>query len=1155
MKVLNPTATEPLQADLNEIRRHLDTVYGSMEYPGDALLAITWRLPSKKLGTVFVELTDTDAAVAEIAKHIGSDTWIGVAPRDLSVRSGPFGTRGAATQCYGLPALFADIDTSDGEHAAGDKNPTREQARAMIAACPLDPTLVVETGGGFHFWAVLDEPLDGSTPEGKLVLAHWKQWWVRSAADMGVNLDEGVLADVGRVMRVAGMLNHKGAEPKPVKILTETSARYGVADLEQMLPSLTTPQRELPARSVPIEDDDRPGTALAKKLPVSRILTDVLGWENVGRDRWKAPVKGSSAPDNAQTWASPTGETVTCFDSNTQADWGLPDNNHRLTSWDLLIRLPCAGDVRLAAQLAAFFAENPEGLITMLQVARTPEALTNALRSAEMTALTAETASAVDDFGDPVRTPVATGVSVPTPRVAADDVVDVAPVDAAPAQLDPATVAEVERAMQPSFADAVAAWDGTHVSITDELYAVVGGKQHGLYEVHEKNVTNEKGETTTKKVSRRVTDWLAVRTESNGEVAASGEKAAGSQTVTVYTKVREQFSVIRDLTADQAVSPKYIWPRSEYAIAMPGPVYDRDAIANMLAMLGFEERVKTEHHRYMGTRRLPDGTHIMTMPGGSIVAHGVTTDRLSALPAGMEASEAADSLRGIGFTGAFTGLIEVAAESIGSFMKIAPERPDATVVLLGAMWVAPLKTAVRPSVALFGETDSRKSMLASCLQAFWCPAEMSPKSLPISIPQSSTAGAKRLSAFFGASVPVIADDYRTTGIAKDDADALKLISDLTQGAYGAGLELKGEGPGGIRSTQGNSAPFIFTAEKQAQGRGIINRAIAVPLEKGDVGGEYGVEGKDTIANFREGHHRTGMALATTASYMQWIVTQLDAGTGIATPFRDGQSTSAAMTQWADRNRDDQLGRIDGLKNRSAQLVASILTGWEAARLWAADVGVSHLLPTREVVDAACARLLKTSQIAEAEADPASILLEILGGMIASNRGHLVDHHGNMTDPDLAKVSGYRVEPGYRAEDAPHMVAQGSKLGFWSEDRRHVLIMPSALETAKNERVTTRGYGSDEVKAFARSFSDQDLLGKGKDLQASRKLKIKIGTSSVPKGYPVLASKLGLNLEAELDEDEKAEAEAAAAAFEAAKAAAAARVAARVASRVDDDVQF
>ncbi len=156
-------------------------------------------------------LTDTAALDAHLAMLERASKWqpfFGVAPR-LDATAG-----GRIDNCFCITALVADIDFKrHGEEAALD----------AITCHPVSPSAVLSTGGGFHIYYFLDEPLYDVPRASRLLLAFGAT----------VPLSDAVF-DVPRVLRLPGTLNRKYDPPRRAQLeVFEPDRRYGVEALEQ----------------------------------------------------------------------------------------------------------------------------------------------------------------------------------------------------------------------------------------------------------------------------------------------------------------------------------------------------------------------------------------------------------------------------------------------------------------------------------------------------------------------------------------------------------------------------------------------------------------------------------------------------------------------------------------------------------------------------------------------------------------------------------------------------------------------------------------------------------------------------------------------------------------------------------------------------------
>jgi hypothetical protein len=175
------------------ITRHFELVWGDHAWPENARLAVSARA-AKGMRPHWSEINAAALTKLLIRLNERADVWIGVAPH-------PAGTpgRGGKDTAIGLPALFADIDTDDGEHnasksEAGLRMPTRDEAKDIIRTFPVGELMVVDSGGGFHAWLPLQEILDPKSAEGLNLLARWKLWWVDAFHGPRLRIDAGVLA-------------------------------------------------------------------------------------------------------------------------------------------------------------------------------------------------------------------------------------------------------------------------------------------------------------------------------------------------------------------------------------------------------------------------------------------------------------------------------------------------------------------------------------------------------------------------------------------------------------------------------------------------------------------------------------------------------------------------------------------------------------------------------------------------------------------------------------------------------------------------------------------------------------------------------------------------------------------------------------------------
>lgn len=768
--------------DLDAIRTHHQVIWSNYPETENVSLAVSYRSPGmRKLDTDRVPIQDVDAFAGLVARkaEVG-DVWVNVAPQPSTTEH-----RGGQKDALALPALFADIDVAGGMHKTGENDlphPSDEEALEIIAKFPLQPTLLVRTSGGYHVWVALDTPLDHRTPEGQAILKRWKKGWVDEFKDRGLKLDEGVLADVARMLRVAGTVNCKDpSNLRPVTIVGEPRDSVSITSALELLPPLPEPKsrRAVPPSStarVPDEDGPpAPWTLLNRAVPVSALLEPVLEL-----------VKLSDTPDGGSLWREPEStsgdhhatvypardegwETVTVFGERLAAKLGM-DSKHRTWSAFDVLKWRCGGDTSLAARIARQCPDF-ESLTAALTTHKTAEALAEAFL--EITA------------------------SVP---------------------------------------EAITARSGNYISVGKSTYAVIGGRKHGLWLT--KEIEDIPGKSQT--VHEQITDWIAWRPEVIKQLRINdrcqpepvGQVGAERYTVEVVTKGGKRYPR-SGFTVEKSTSARDVIDATNAGVELPISLAHRGMADNMLRTLGHADQRTIASYTSIGWC-YPDGkTPVYLCPYGSISPDGVTDEYSVGPPDGSDMTGLGTAMKRTGFTGANMPIDE-AAEAVRLFCEIAPSKPEIAIALLGLVWSAVLRLATRGVVVVTGETDSGKSLLSSAVQSFFTDVPIGAKDAPsLYIPTSSKTGAEGVMAWYRDGLAVC-DDYRR---ADDDRNAnakmAEVLSSLVQSGYGASPGAKATQTGGMRGSRDQAASVLITAEVSADQAAIRNRSITLPVGRAD----------------------------------------------------------------------------------------------------------------------------------------------------------------------------------------------------------------------------------------------------------------------------------------------------------------------------------
>jgi len=139
--------------------------------------------------------------------------------------------------------LFSEFDAKDFD---GDKGEVLAHVDALMPA----PSVVIDSGGGYHAYWLLHEPWtlagDGDRERARTLQAAWVTY---TGGDQGAK-------DLARVLRLPGTHNHKYSPPRPVDFVRcNLGLTYPLADLESIaaraVPEIPTSTRPTPSHSTP----------------------------------------------------------------------------------------------------------------------------------------------------------------------------------------------------------------------------------------------------------------------------------------------------------------------------------------------------------------------------------------------------------------------------------------------------------------------------------------------------------------------------------------------------------------------------------------------------------------------------------------------------------------------------------------------------------------------------------------------------------------------------------------------------------------------------------------------------------------------------------------------------------------------------------------
>ena len=190
-----------------------------------------------------------------------NDVYFGVHPGTVKRKNYERSTIGtiAAVNCF-----FAEFD-------AKDFDGSKESTLAHIDSLPYAPSVIIDSGGGFHcYWLLRDTVI--VTDENRKDVINNQRAWVEF-----VGSDDGA-KDLARILRVPGTLNHKPeyGEPRPVEYVRHVWARtfkYDdlCIDLAEIVKGYDTK---------PETESTSPGVAVAITLDDEALLQTMFGASN-----------------------------------------------------------------------------------------------------------------------------------------------------------------------------------------------------------------------------------------------------------------------------------------------------------------------------------------------------------------------------------------------------------------------------------------------------------------------------------------------------------------------------------------------------------------------------------------------------------------------------------------------------------------------------------------------------------------------------------------------------------------------------------------------------------------------------------------------------------------------------------------------------------
>ncbi|MDE5414567.1 hypothetical protein [Alkalihalobacterium chitinilyticum] len=225
-----------------------------------------WTPEDKK--THWYDVNNIDSAVSKAMElRDCSNVYFG-----LGLRNAKLGLykRGTKDDIVSLPCLWIEIDVKGGDHAANNL-PTMLEVEEILRTFPLQPSIVIHSGGGLHCYWLLNQPSiinkKSEMELAGLIISRFQSVFIRLARTKGFHIDN--TSDLARVLRVPGTFNRK-TSPKPVEMITfKPNIRYSLLELQEAMEAI---EDELPEQLI----RNKTSQEITREIPNATDLDEII---------------------------------------------------------------------------------------------------------------------------------------------------------------------------------------------------------------------------------------------------------------------------------------------------------------------------------------------------------------------------------------------------------------------------------------------------------------------------------------------------------------------------------------------------------------------------------------------------------------------------------------------------------------------------------------------------------------------------------------------------------------------------------------------------------------------------------------------------------------------------------------------------------------
>jgi|GEM_PF-862927 len=890
----------------------------------------------------------------------------------------PVKGRGNSISKTAMCGVWFDMDVAGPGHASKDY--PQSQKEALAFALELKPTLVIDTGGGYHIYHLFWEPWifgdETDRKKAQKVSQCAQQYILSKAKERGWKKQDNT-SDLARLMRVPGTYNHKTGIKREVNIVFyDPNVRYAPEDFEPPV-EVQEPQivHSVQPQNYPDVQQQEVSTSLVVQYPPSNAanIKEHCGFFNrsvedaasLTEPEWFALMSIVAHCEN--------GAELCHKYSSPYPRYSVAETDKKIAN---VLKVPphTCDTIRMNANADKYCNNCPfRGHI------KSPISLGNSTKKAQN--ILSGVKILVESVKDP-GAPFEAENLITLATLKREQIDSYSRIRSEMAKMG-ISVKSLEVSMQNLTLDVVEV-GGTHYEVVNHSTYYYKPTQHGLKQVLLANFT------------AKISEQIIQDDGANRSIVLkiSGNMSNGNH--------------LPDIVIPSAVFRSMLWVLEYYgpeAIIQPGQS-TADHLRTAI-QINSNDILKRTIYTHTGWREIRHEWRFLTATG-ALGKDGLAEDVEIQLEGKLRHYAFPKSLLNHPPIEAVTASFEL--------LKVAPYR--VTIPLLCAIYRAPLEEVISCHMTVFiaGQTGTFKSELTGLALSHFGP-DFNGKNLTAE--WTSTANALEKIAFLVKDTICVIDDYYP-GTSQNEAAKMNATANrVIRGKGNDSGRARMKADGGLQVTFTPRSLILTTGEDIPKGPSLRARMYPIEVSKGDV--------DTTVLTKLQQHGADGMLAAAMVGYLRWLAPQID----------DLKKTSKSRRS-AIR---DEIIKDATAHTRTPDVIADLLFGLEFFLKYALEIGACSEQQAFELWDEAEATLIASNEsmkeMLEAD-DPVQRFCDLLMSVFVSGVGHIVSTNGG--EPPHSERWGWKpVITANGTEDK----GSGKTIG-WIEGPNLYLDMDSAL---------------------------------------------------------------------------------------------------------------